>query len=125
MPLGRCARQPLVTECPLGTRCPGRKDKGVCDLLTKLAVWRATALDDQTKRMGSAVDEIKRLLPLVAACPDRGSVLPVSIQAECGCGELSECRAGKGNYPGRVTLQDCIDCRRVATSLDLSLKLSP
>lgn len=48
----------------------------------------------------------------ILACPDRGSVLPVSRQAEgCGCGELSECRAGKGKRPGAVTLAECIACK--------------
>jgi hypothetical protein len=47
----------------------------------------------------------------VMACPDRGPVLPVSLQPECGmCGELTECRAGKGQLPGRVTLDDCLHC---------------
>jgi hypothetical protein len=53
------------------------------------------------------------LLAAVVNCPDRGSVLPVPLQSECGCGgELSECRAGKGTVPGRVTVRDCLGCRR-------------
>ena len=49
----------------------------------------------------------------VNACPDRGGVLPISLQPDCGCqgGELSECRASKGAIPGRVTLQDCLACQ--------------
>lgn len=52
------------------------------------------------------------LLPLVAACPGRGPVLPVSMQRECGCGELSLCRACRGpaSRPGEVTLDDCLLC---------------
>lgn len=52
----------------------------------------------------------------VVACPDRGPVLPISLQSECGCGggpELTECRAGRGrrDRPGRVTLRECLACR--------------
>jgi|GEM_PF-5408047 len=48
----------------------------------------------------------------VNACPDRGAILSVSLQPEgCRCGELSECRAGRGKEPGKVTLRDCLDCQ--------------
>ncbi|WP_435005149.1 glycosyltransferase [Tundrisphaera lichenicola] len=55
-------------------------------------------------------------LARVAACPDRGGVLPLSMQDDCGCAgrELSECRAGRGAIPGRVTLRECIACPRGA-----------
>jgi hypothetical protein len=45
--------------------------------------------------------------------PDRGSVLPLSQQDDCGCAgkELSECRKGKGSVPGRVRLRDCLACQ--------------
>jgi hypothetical protein len=49
-------------------------------------------------------------LALVVACPDRGSTLPHSLQLECGCGELTACRLGKGTFPGRVKLVDCLAC---------------
>lgn len=50
-------------------------------------------------------------LARVAACPDRGPVLPHSQQPECGCGgELSGCRAGRGRVAGRVTLRECLAC---------------
>lgn len=51
------------------------------------------------------------LLARVAACPDRGPVLPVGLQPDCRCAELSECRAGRGAVPGRVALGDCLQCR--------------
>ena len=57
------------------------------------------------------------ILDAVAACPDRGPVLGVSFQAECGCGELTGCRAGRGSVPGRVTLDDCLICRVDATAV--------
>lgn len=49
----------------------------------------------------------------VVNCPDRGPVLPISMQDDCGCKgkELSECRSGKGKNPGRVTLRDCLACQ--------------
>jgi hypothetical protein len=49
-------------------------------------------------------------LALVAACPDRGSVLPHTLQPSCGCAELTACRRGKGTVAGRVTLADCLAC---------------
>jgi glycosyltransferase involved in cell wall biosynthesis len=51
----------------------------------------------------------------VIACPSRGPVLPISMQADCSCRgkEVSECRAGKGTVPGRVTLRDCLACMAV------------
>jgi hypothetical protein len=53
----------------------------------------------------------RQVLAAVMACPDRGSVLPVGLQPECGCAELTECRAGHGAMPGRVTTADCVACR--------------
>jgi hypothetical protein len=52
------------------------------------------------------------LLARVRDCPDRGPVLPHTLQAEgCRCGELTACAAGRGRTPGRVTLRDCLECR--------------
>lgn len=51
-----------------------------------------------------------RILAAVAVCPYRGPVLPVSQQPECGCAELTACRAGKGQRPGKVTLANCMEC---------------
>jgi hypothetical protein len=59
-------------------------------------------------------------LALVAQCPDRGSVLPVSLQPACGCAELTECRRGRGKRPGSVTLADCLAC---VTTRDTRSKL--
>jgi glycosyltransferase involved in cell wall biosynthesis len=51
-------------------------------------------------------------LSCVRECPDRGNVLPISMQPEgCSkCGEKSECRSGKGEIPGRVSLRECLEC---------------
>lgn len=61
-------------------------------------------------------DPTRPVLAAVAACPDRGSVLPAALQPEgcSGCAELTECRAGRGATPGRVTLEECVACRFAA-----------
>lgn len=56
-------------------------------------------------------------LALVLGCSARGPVLPVSLQPECGCAELSECRSGRGKTAGRVTLAECLEC--VSGEVDL------
>lgn len=55
-------------------------------------------------------DMARAVLAAVAACPHRGSVLPVGRQPECGCAELTECRAGKGRRAGEVTRAECMEC---------------
>lgn len=63
-------------------------------------------------------EDIRLLLDAVAACPDRGSVLPVSRQSEsCAGAELTECRAGKGEPPGAVCLAACVTCRSKALGM--------
>lgn len=54
--------------------------------------------------------EIRRVLEAVRTCPDRGAVLPHPLQPECGCAELTECRAGRGRR-GAVTLEECVRCQ--------------
>lgn len=58
-------------------------------------------------------ENVRLVLDAVMACPDRGSVLPIRLQCEtCRHGvEVTECRAGKGDMPGRVTTGDCVKCR--------------
>ena len=70
--------------------------------------------EEQSSRLGTprpAIDPAVR--DAVNACTDRGPVLPISLQDDCGClgKELSECRAGKGAIAGRVTLRDCLACQ--------------
>ena len=69
-----------------------------------------SALEDAMTRRDAIDAAVARALARVAACGHRGPVLPVSQQPECGCAELSECRAGKGRVPGRVALSDCVRC---------------
>jgi len=104
-----CPRKPGAT-CPTSP-CPGSADPGVCSHVAALAAWRALGDDEQADRSARrpAIDPAVR--DAVNACPDRGPVLPVSLQPPCGCAELSGCRAGKGAMPGRVTLRDCLACR--------------
>ncbi len=114
--------EPSVAECPgfAGLRCPespcpGGSNPGICQHLARLAAWRSLTPDEQARRLSAtraAVDPAVR--DAVNACPDRGPVLPLSLQDDCGClgKELSECRAGKGAIPGRVTLRDCLTCQQ-------------
>jgi len=107
---------------------PGR------DWNTQVGEWKAWVYDrsplqlfaesdpDQARiiadRTGKAVlcPSLDRVIPpkppleRVANCPHRGSILPHTLQPECGCAELTECQAGRGLVPGRVTLRDCVGC---------------
>ncbi len=60
--------------------------------------------------------DLDSVLAGIGSCENRGSVLPFSLQPECGCAELTECREGRGARTGRVTLQDCIACVVRSTS---------
>ena len=107
--MSKCDQCPV----PAGITCPSeRADGTLCgrpgyrELFARPEMW----VDHHP-----AAEEARRkqLLPLVAACPHRGPVLPVSMQRECGCGgELSACRAGKGpaHRAGAVTLRECLAC---------------
>ncbi len=81
----------------------------------RLNAWRAVPHADQAARAEASTRTRldPRLRDAVLACPDRGSVLPISQQDDCGCRgrELTECRAGQGALPGRVTLAECFECR--------------
>ena len=96
--------------CPTSP-CPGLTDFRACEHWRRLAAWRAVPEDDQRDRTRTALDP--RVRDAVIACPDRGSVLPISEQEDCGCRgrELTACRAGRGVAPGKVTLRNCLDCQ--------------
>jgi hypothetical protein len=78
--------------------------------------------DDRKARLAAAAEAAvrraakwtrDRALGRVRDCPDRGPVLPLSLQPAGCCGpgpEVSACGAGKGAVPGRVTLADCLAC---------------
>jgi hypothetical protein len=62
----------------------------------------------------SAIDTAvrDRVLACVHRGPEGGLVLLEDEQSCCGGGaERTQCRAGKGDRPGRVTLRECLDCR--------------
>jgi hypothetical protein len=108
----RCPVLPAVF-CP-DLPCPGAESPGVCRHLAALSAWRALEPDEQIARLSMprpAIDPAIR--DAVNLCPDRGPVLPISMQDDCGCRgrELSACQAGKGEIPGRVTLRDCLACK--------------
>ena len=107
-----CPREPSFA-CP-DDPCPGPGDPGVCSHLRRISGWRSLPAEVQSERIrdpARGIDPAVR--DAVHACPDRGPVLPVSEQDDCGCRgrEVSLCRAGRGAKPGRVTLRDCLDCR--------------
>jgi hypothetical protein len=104
----------ICATCPVGAgACLGESVPRLCFLARTRADYRLqlvrTALESAPAASGAAID-LSSALGAVSACPHRGPVLPVSLQPECGCSELSECRAGRGLVPGRVTLLDCLAC---------------
>lgn len=107
-----CVR--FAQPCPM-TSCRGREEPAACDSWRRLNAWRAVPHADQAARAEASTRTRldPRLRDAVLACPDRGSVLPISQQDDCGCRgrELTECRAGQGALPGRVTLAECFECR--------------
>ena len=108
----RCGR--FDQACPMAA-CRGLTEPGVCDHWRRLTAWRAVPATEQAARAETATRTRldPRLRDAVLACPDRGSVLPISLQDDCGCRgrEVTGCRAGLGTTPGRVTLADCFECR--------------
>ena len=108
----RCPR--FEQACPQ-TPCPGAVEPGACDHWHRLSTWRAVSSGAQlarTARAGRATLD-PRVRDAVNACPDRGPVLPISQQDDCGCQgrEVSLCRAGWGRQSGKVTLADCLGCQ--------------
>ena len=109
-----CPRDEAL-HCPTEP-CPGRLDPGVCSHLKTLRAWRTLSREEQRNQLGEGRPSIDPALrDAVNACPSRGSVLPISMQDDCGCSgkELSECRDGRGTIPGRVTLRDCLACQKI------------
>jgi hypothetical protein len=112
-----------MSDCPRvdglrcgSSRCPGQSDPSFCQQFARLDDWRKLSTADQIERVEAIRSTIKPAVrDAVNACAFRGSVLPISMQDDCGCrgGELSECRAGRGKVPGRVTLRDCLSCQEV------------
>jgi hypothetical protein len=103
----------LGLRCPVAP-CPGTADPGVCSHFEGLGAWRIMSTEEQVGRLNSprtSVDPAVR--DAVNRCSSRGSVLPISMQDDCGClgKERTECRAGRGAVPGRVTLRECLDCQ--------------
>ena len=109
---GDCPR--TGRTCP-ASPCPGATDPRACAHWDRLQAWRAIPQAEQAALAGGAARRVldPRVRDAVNACPDRGSVLPVSEQDDCGCQgrELTACRAGRGVRPGRVTLVDCLSCQ--------------
>ena len=100
-------------HCPVAEGpCIGERASRLCELAATRPDYRRL-LVEQARRIsevGGRAPTLDDLLGAVATCPHRGSVLPHRLQAECGCGELTHCRAGRGANPGRVTLRHCLAC---------------
>jgi hypothetical protein len=107
--------EPKCETCPVpgDGSCLGQTVPRLCQLARSRADYRR-----ELARLGGGgatgsaprPPDLDELLGAVARCPERGPVLPAGLQPECGCAELTECRAGRGAHPGRVTLQDCLAC---------------
>lgn len=106
----KCDACPVKASCAV---CLGESVPRLCTLARSRADYRAQlirlARDSSREKFQTGLD-LDGILSSVRVCKHRGALLPQSLQPECGCGELTECRAGRGARPGHVTLQDCIAC---------------
>jgi hypothetical protein len=109
----RCSTCPVAPD--EARRCLGETVSRLCQLAAARPDYRRELV--RLARTAPArpspppgVFELDRLLPAVLRCPDRGGPLPASFQPGCGCFERTECRAGRGDPAGEVTLQDCLAC---------------
>lgn len=110
----RCATCPAA-----GGRCPGEDVPRLCQLARDREDYR---LRLATLAAPAPVRPDRATLARVAGCPERGPVLPIGQQPECGCAELTACRAGRGAHPGRVTLRDCLACVGAGAAQDGSTR---
>ena len=114
--------EPHRDGCPrVSQRCPtvpcrGATDPALCAHWSRLGRWRRWGPKEQVDRTRPRLDP--RVRDAVNACADRGAVLPISEQADCGClgRELTRCHAGRGLALGKVTLLDCLDCQAARLS---------
>jgi hypothetical protein len=102
----KCPHCPVVEGI-----CLGERAERLCELAATRLDYRSLLIQ---RARGLAVEGMvstpSALLAAVAACPSRGAVLSHTLQPECGCHELTECRKGRGLTPGQVTLRDCLAC---------------
>ena len=100
------------TNCPVaGGGCLGEHASRLCELAAMRPDYRRLLMERANSPVSPPrAGTMQESLSAIAACADRGSVLPHSLQPECGCAELTECRNGRGRIPGRVTLRDCLAC---------------
>jgi hypothetical protein len=112
----KCAHCP-VQEGP----CLGERAARLCQLAATRPDYRSLLVDQAEQAAGAGGPAtLEDLLGSVACCRHRGGVLPHWLQAECGCGELNLCGAGRGTIPGRVTLRDCLACVSTRPASDLA-----
>jgi hypothetical protein len=101
--------------CPVaaGSVCLGESVSRLCELARKRVDYQRQLVrlaGDHRSPSPPASRELNELLERIARCPNRGRILPPSLQAECGCSELSECKAARGRRPGWVSLDECLNC---------------
>ncbi len=101
-------------HCPVSAApCLGEGVARLCTLAETRPDYRLLLIERARVFPPNASDSFlasRRVLANVAACPQRGRILPHTLQPECGCAELTECLAGRGHHPGRVTVRDCVAC---------------
>jgi hypothetical protein len=106
----KCETCPVEAHCAV---CLGETVPRLCTLATTRADYRVQLIrlaDKSSREASQPVLDLDELLCSVRLCSHRGALLPQRLQPECGCAELTECRAGRGSHAGRVTLQDCVAC---------------
>lgn len=105
----KCARCPVAGPAS----CLGESVTRLCHLAATRADYRGQLVrlaGEVTPDDGPPALDLDALLASVRCCAHRGRVLPPSLQPACSCAELTECHAGRGEFPGRVTLQACLAC---------------
>jgi hypothetical protein len=106
----KCAFCPVVIT---GETCLGESIPRLCVLARNRNDYRrelARLARGKLTQRSPGTHELGELLNIIANCAERGAILPISFQPECGCSELTECLSGKGSTSGLVTLQDCLSC---------------
>jgi hypothetical protein len=101
------------SQCPVREGyCLGERAARLCELAETRSDYRRLLVEQASEAAatGEHPPSLDALLGAVSACRHRGKTLPHSVQSECGCGELTECFAGRGTVPGRVALRDCLAC---------------
>jgi hypothetical protein len=98
--------------CPVETGlCLGESVSRLCELAQTRPDYRALLAGQRHPEASPPRPmDLNSALARISSCADRGRVLPLGEQPECGCAELTECRKGRGRLAGKVTMGDCLSC---------------